>query len=693
MKRRNFLYISTLAAGSLSLMSPVKFLSEKINKHSLTWKIYEDGSFDIVSEFISLLHCYPSIDQRSIATKSFKIDRSYKGIKLVYELIEGFMELILGKDDDSVFIETTIQGTKRAPMVVNPIGNSYIVGASKFFKQGLGFGGPSGMFEINEPKNILDPNHLHEQSWSYDSYLCTALIDKTGNTLSFGAYEHKNFLQRTTLYNNTHSRGLIDAKNSGFQSALLSAGFLTEQIPLSEDGLKLPSIHFIVGNQPFLTLQQLAKNIFKTSSTRTNISPMYHWDSWNEYHEDFDSVKLNELVEGLKTIEPIINLKAIIIDAGYCLMGDWMNADPGLYPSGLEPEVKKIIDAGYKSGIYIAPFMVSSKSLLYNSHPDWLLKSQNGNLIKDSKEQMRLINIYLGNEDLFYLDTSHPEVMEYLRNIFRTFKSWGVTFFKLNFLDFGFQYPSEIARFAPGKTSVQYFRESLDMIRDAIGDESYILSYMSPFAPMIGVVDATRVALDLNLSWTENSNNIFNETLADQYFNNIFWQNDPDVVILRQSTVVQFTDQEIQTIALWNGMLGGIVSLSDNLNRLEPERLKLWRFIQPSDKTTSCVFVCWFDTTKKFNYLLKPLENNSYALLVVNTSTDEYEENVLLSDLAVEKEMYCFDWESGKFTFSGLKQGINCKLNKHESKLYYLSRSKQSPISNMNLSGEITDGL
>ena len=694
MKRRDFVWLSSVALGGLSMRIPLNLNTAPL-KRSASWKIYEDGSFDILSDTISLLRCYPVIDDERVTPKSFRIERNKEGLALVYDLLEGSVELTFRKDDDSVFIETSLKGMKNAPLSVCPIGNARITGATRFFRQGLGFGGPSGIFDIKASQKNHNSSTISEQSWSYDSYLCSGLIAADGNSMAIGAYEHKAFLQRTTIFNSAHREGLVDTKVEQSEKFLVSAGFLTEQIPVPAEGLSLPGIHIMNGPQPFVTMQQLAINIAKASKARTDKPTMYSWDPWYEYFEDFDGRKLDDFLEGLKSIQPRIPLKAVLLTAGYCPMGDWLDADPRVFTGGIQAEISKILDSGYNAGIWIGPFMVSNKSKLYKEHPDWILKGTDGKPLLDSKGPKGMIDNLVVNEERYYLDTSHPDAFEYLRNVFRTFKSWGVTAYKTDFMDWGLKNSAEVKRTNPGKTSVQYFRDVVEMIRQEIGDDSYMLGCISPFAPMIGIVDAVRTAYDTHYRWDHEgpTRNTLNETIADQYFNNIFWQNDPDVVLLRHSQSNQFTDDEVKTLLYLFHMTGGAMSASDRFHRIQDYRLRLWRFAQPSSKTNTGKMPFWFDKTKKFHYIYKTYDNGNYALLVSNLTQEEGDESVALADILGEKELHAFDWEPGKFTYAGLRQTISCKLKPHESRLLYMAKNKVAPALTTGLSGEPVKGL
>ena len=139
-------------------------------------------------------------------------------------------------------------------------------------------------------------------------------------------------------------------------------------------------------------------------------------------------------------------------------------------------------------------------------------------------------------------------------------------------------------RHTPGKTSVEYYRDLLTVIREEIGKESFWLGCGTPFAPSLGYIDGTRIGGDVGDSWKAGFGpmNMLEETRGDQYFNNVWWQNDSDVVMLRDFHI-HLDGKEIRSLALWQGILGGVINTSAPLHEIAPDRLALWRFLQPGN--------------------------------------------------------------------------------------------------------------
>jgi hypothetical protein len=176
-------------------------------------------------------------------------------------------------------------------------------------------------------------------------------------------------------------------------------------------------------------------------------------------------------------------LQTIQIDDGYCSSpGDWLLPN-ALWPGGLQDAFGRIKEAGLSAGVWVAPFMVGSRSQLFAEHPDWVLRDRNGApVVEWQNYDASGIPSHIDEETLV-LDTTNPEAFEYLRGVFRTLRGWGATFFKTDFMDWGLRDATQYKRHSSGETGVQHYRRVLAMIREEIGEESFWLACIAPFAP------------------------------------------------------------------------------------------------------------------------------------------------------------------------------------------------------------------
>lgn len=653
-------------------------------KKNYSWEINDNGSFTVSSGNLRIEDCYPAIDGRAINPVGIKVSRSIVGGTIHYNLEKGeTIVLTLAEDSNTLILKSKLIGFKHAPEYFCPLAQGLIKGADRFYKQGIGFAGPSGVFPIPEISERIDKNGLFEVVFSYDSYIASGVMDTSDNTLVIGAYDHKDYLQRTTIYNRHNRMGLVD-RWEALDRVFYEAGFSTECIPVSGAELVLPDLHVYSGAKPYQTFRQFAS--FIASHNRVNLKqkPAYHWCSWYDTERDFNETVLNDLLDGLKAIQPKVPIQTVQIDDGYFqYYGDWLRFDTLKFPSGFENAIRQITESGLRPGIWVGPFMIHEKSEIYKQHPDWVLKKADGS-----------INIEWPRPDgnVMVLDASNPEAFEYLRQVFRSLRKLGITYYKTDFIDWGLKNSTRFKRFTPGKTSVQYYYDVLKMIREEIGDDSFWLACIAPFPPTIGLVDAARNSNDVGREWSEGSHgNMLNEGYYTQILNNSVFQNDPDVSYFNAFNT-SLTDAEIKTIAYFSGISGGIVNTSDRFHHMPEQNLKLWRFIQPAPDRFTADVPFW-DKPMRLKVFVRKLNDISWAVLVINSGETTEAESYRMADLVGVDKAFTFAWEPGKSKELGEQELLQQTLEKHSSVLYYISTNNTPPATNLGINGIAIEGL
>jgi len=174
------------------------------------------------------------------------------------------------------------------------------------------------------------------------------------------------------------------------------------------------------------------------------------------------------------------------IDDGWQLAyGDWEANNK--FSSGMKSLAEKISANGKTPGIWLAPFLVSPNSQLAKAHPNWLLRDEKGNLVRAGIT-------WSGNP--YALDSSHPEMLEWLEGLIRKVRNWGYGYLKLDFLYTGALIGK---RYQDISREVAY-RNAMQIIREAAG-EAYILACGAPIVPSLGSCDGMRVGPDVAPYW------------------------------------------------------------------------------------------------------------------------------------------------------------------------------------------------
>lgn len=684
-ERRTFLKLMSagLGAGFISFpgfaqafLPPSSFSHLDFALVKPEWILHEDGTFDIYAGSIRLTNCRPSIDGQSIFARNTFMGDSPKGKRIIYEVDGGFVMLDLRTHSNTISIGAEISGMKYAPTWFNPLGEGYLTGATRFFKQGLGTGGQTGIFDIKQSARKKNLEYPEEQAWSYDSFLITGLIAENGDTLAIGAYEQTDFIQRSSIFNRPRRKGLGDSR-FGNEAVFFESGFATEKIPLKDEFIKMPDLFVFSGNQPYGTMQNLAWSISEQNQARRDTNTNYFWSSYQDFRTSFSYQYLLGQLKILDEMETPIPLQTVHVGPGYCITGDWLDTNDN-WPKSMEEVARQIFQRRYRAGIYVAPFSVHEKSKTFRNHPHWILKDLAGNpIVMDEDTEGKL----------YALDGSHEDVKNYIGRVFRNFRKMGFTYFELDFLEWGLKDSSEVQRAKKGKSSVQIFRAVIDIIREEVGAGSFITANNAPFSPLIGNVDAVRIDRDQSWKWdNEVTGHILQESYNTQYFNNVFWQNDPDVIFLRNYKC-DFTKTEQKSLALWTGFIGGAIGISDNFKIMEGDELQLWRFLEPTKRPQSAILPFWGSSVKNKVAVRRYKKENSWAVLILNDSDQTVSESYSIYDLTGSKEAWVFYWEPGFSLGLGKATRISAFLGIHESKLYFLSEEKENPALDMTLGG------
>jgi len=630
---------------------------------------------------------------------------------------------------DEGCLKFTRKGEGYAPHWTTPLAGIELRNAVRVFRTGLGFSGPSNFVPLPRDGTLF----------SYESYLITAFVDEAGRALVLYTKDHRRFLAKTEIYNRVHRH---EFRNRRVISApvFVDVGFSTEGIPIPAEGLDLPWIYFLRSESVWDGVSEAAVRIADYNEARVSKKPPRYFCSWYHKFAEFSESDLHEVIEGFENES--VSMDSIQIDDGYApAWGDWLEprhslaaeaatrtsgpfrdeSDPpcaaeaatrtsgpfrdegehtcaaedatrtsgpfrdepqSRWPSGMEEAAKAIRACGARAGIWVAPFAVEEGSRLWQAHPDWVLRDLEGEpILKMSSGAYEVLT----HGDRYALDASHPDVRAYIGHVFRTLYAWGYRLFKTDFMDWGYADSAEVQRHTPGKTSAMWFDECLQIIREAIGEESYWLACISYFQPFVGYCEGMRVSSDVGPVWNGDGGtgndgvggglmNVLQETYHDQFFNRVFWNNDPDVIFLRE-TETQLNEAESRALALWSAMLGGSVTCSDSIQSLSPRRRQLWEEVVALHRLPGCAMVPYWGEDLPVYVLVRRNDEGPFAVLILNPGESKRSGALPLKTLiGFEKGKLCCPDEEGEVS---MVYKISYELFPHECRLVWLAGSEQ----------------
>jgi alpha-galactosidase len=294
------------------------------------------------------------------------------------------------------------------------------------------------------------------------------------------------------------------------------------------------------------------------------------WCSWYGYFLD---VTEQDVLTNLAAADRLgLRVDTVQLDDGYQTgIGDWLTRKTDRFPSPLPELAGRISATGRAAGIWTAPFLVGADSALAQEHPDWLVGDA-------------VAAFHHWEQDIGVLDVTHPEAAEHLAEVFRTLRTWGFSYHKIDFLFAGATPGRRFADASP----LDAYAEGLRLVREGIGDDAMLLGCGAPLLPSIGKVDAMRVSPDIDAAWNPPEGDVSQPSQlgallagrARAWQHGRWWVNDPDCLMLRPG---------VEHREVWASYLaahGGLAVSGDPLDQLDDAALAWTRelLVDPKDR-------------------------------------------------------------------------------------------------------------
>lgn len=328
-----------------------------------------------------------------------------------------------------------------------------------------------------------------------------------------------------------------------------------------------------------------AEAVARAMRPRVRVQAPSGWCSWYFY---YTGVQAGDILANRKALiahRDRLPVDLIQIDDGFqAAVGDWTQFSPR-FPEGVAPLARAIREAGFTPGLWLAPLIVWPDARVAREHPDWLLRDARGRPVSAGFNWYRWLRA---------LDSTHPGVEEWLRELIQTVvHRWGFPYLKLDFL-YAAALPGR--RYDPKATRAQALRRGLKAIREAAGEETFLLGCGCPLGPAIGLVDGMRIGPDVAPHWAPRmfglsfpfrrerslpaARNAVRNTLTRAWMHRRWWWNDPDCLLLRSEDTL-LSEEEIRLLITAIAMSGGMVIDSDPIFKLKEDRLAWWSAMLP----------------------------------------------------------------------------------------------------------------
>lgn len=338
--------------------------------------------------------------------------------------------------------------------------------------------------------------------------------------------------------------------------------------------LQLEPVLVALGMDENRLLETFAEELGRRGGARTGAPLPTGWCSWYQFFHDVNEQDLLRNLDALTRLRSQFAVDVVQLDDGYQhAIGDWLETNEK-FPRGLAPLATEIRAAGFRPGLWTAPFCVVTESRLFQAHPEWLL----GSHAEKGEPHRGLMHPSWTKAGWVYaLDPSREDVVEHLLRTFAGLVGMGFSYLKLDFL-----YVSAMQAVAadPTLTRAARLRRGLEAIRRGAGDEAFLLGCGCPLGPAVGVVDAMRIGPDVAPHWgpppgapagiedaLPNTRGALRSILARAWMHRRLWINDPDCLMARTEGT-ELREAEVDALAGAIAVTGGMIMVSDDLPAL-----------------------------------------------------------------------------------------------------------------------------
>ena len=291
----------------------------------------------------------------------------------------------------------------------------------------------------------------------------------------------------------------------------LEAGFQPERALRRETGYCLV---VATGSDPLGLLDAYGRYLSRFA--RTHAESVAGWNSWDYYGGSVTMADLRKEMAAINGSPLKGKLTHFVVDMGWWT--DWGDFQPNRrFPATPRAIAKEIAEAGFVPGIWHAPLQCSPWSYLGRHRQDLFVRDEQGGAQTAG-----------GNA---ILDWTKPEVLQILHDWFSGLRKAGFRYFKLDYI-----YTDAVRQMTRraddtiGLAAV--IRNGLKTIREAVGEDSYILNCGAARESSVGITDASRISTDIHAFWSHIWHNS-REIACHLWENGNLWNIDADFALVR----------------------------------------------------------------------------------------------------------------------------------------------------------------
>jgi hypothetical protein len=327
--------------------------------------------------------------------------------------------------------------------------------------------------------------------------------------------------------------------------------------------------------------------------------PPMVWSSWTSYYEQVREEDIVRNADWIAANLKLYGFQYVQLDDGYDRGKNgehyWLeNWDRQKFPHGPQWLANYIKSKGLRAGLWLVP---NAYAGAVEQHPDWYLRDRSGKFVLDYHTPA--------------LDSTNPEVLDFLKKLFTTLGSWGFEYYK-------FDGEHALPKYVPSVDQDKLYDKSVDplvayrnrlqLIRETIGPKTFVEGCPAG-TPLngIGYFNSYFTGHDLYNSW-QGMYPLFSSINANAFLNHLVVyvmpgegmellppmtvaeaekKRDPRVVQTartREDPMVGFgtTLAEARTVVTYVSLAGVAYPMASVMPELPEERVRLLKMTLPT---------------------------------------------------------------------------------------------------------------
>ncbi len=518
------------------------------------------------------------------------------------------------------------------------------------------------------------------------------ISDKNGETVSAGFLT----MSRATVRHDLN----VDGRNYSWQAKMNIGEF-----HLKSGETFNTEIMLVAGyDNQYAALEDWSQKIYDIYKPEVNTKPgvCYGVGNMRPDGERYEDVLLgnldviNEKFSGLG-VEYVWTSQSNL--KGY-IPGNWLIDNLKEIPNGLAGFTKKIAEKGFKHGVWMSPFWFFKEADgAFERHKHHLVKDKNGEPIVS---EMAWCWKYEDDDKPNYhyhkctLDGTHPETVEYVKEIFSTYRDMGICYYMLDFLDI----QANADYFDKSLTPVQSGYNILKTVRETAGDDTHLQTAVSSSPGFTGIINAARIGRDFGegrpidrdeLNDFKNATNVLHDmhysnlkyflqnTACNYFTHQKTYMNDMNVLMI-DSFPVEYSRFAITLF----GLMGSTpLVLSGDFRDMREDKINMMKLVLPRTQYSSRP-VDLFERVSPDDYsriqkLTVKTDWDEYTLVgVFNPDQTPYSLNLNFEELGLCGEQIIYDFWNEEYR-GVFRDSFPVTLLPESCKLFRITKKRNYP--------------